>query len=163
MKTRSKMFEVIRKHRMGLAAGLCIGLGAGWVAGSAVPDGQSLMADEETREAVAAVKHGIVAGHKARDRKALDLLYAEDYTAVDSGGIRTKDDLLADLATDPEIVEGNYELSAVRRWGNLAVAKGRGHMIIRSADGSTRELDYDSFNVFELRDGRWVYAAAFLP
>ena len=163
MKLRSKAFEVIRKHRLGLAAGLCIGLGAGFVTGSAVPDGQSLMADEETREAVAAVKHAIFAGHKARDPQALDLLYADDYTAVDSGGIRTKDDLLAGLSTDPEIVEGNYEISVVRRWGNLAVAKGRGHMIIRNADGSSRELKYDSFNVFELRDGRWVYAAAFLP
>ena len=95
--------------------------------------------------------------------EALDRLYAEDFTAVDSQGIRTKADLLAGLATDPEIVEGTYELSAVRQWGDLAVAKGRGRMVIRSSDGTTRELEYESFNVFEQQDGRWVYAAAFLP
>jgi len=163
MKPRSRVSEVIRKHRLGLAVGLCIGLGAGFVTGSAGPDGQNLLADKETHEAVAAVKHAIVAGHKARDRQALGQLYAEDYTAIDSGGIRTKADLLAGLATDPEIVRGDYELSAVRRWGNLAVAKGHGEMLIRSPDGSTQELEYDSFNVFAHRDGRWVYVAAFLP
>lgn len=163
MQSRPKILDLIRKHRLGLAVGVCFGLGVGVVAGSIAPPRQSLMADEETREAVAAVKHAIVAGHKARDREALDLLYAEDYTAIDSEEIRTKADLLAGLATDPEIVRGSYELSAVRRWGNLAVAKGHGRMIIRSSDGSTREVEYDSFNVFKYRDGRWVYTAAFLP
>jgi hypothetical protein len=61
------------------------------------------------------------------------------------------------------VAEATYELIAVRRWGNVAVASGRGHIVYRNADGSTRVSDYDSFNVFEQRDGRWVYAAAFLP
>jgi hypothetical protein len=51
----------------------------------------------------------------------------------------------------------------VRRWGNIAVATGRGHLVYRNADGSTRVSDYYSFNVFEQKDGRWQYAAAFLP
>lgn len=121
-------------------------------------------ADEATKAAVAAVKQGIVAGHRNRDRAALDRLYADDYTAIDAkGAIRTKQDLLRALPTDAEIVEGRYDLIAVRRWGNLAVATGRGNLLYRNADGSTRASNYYSFNVFEQRDGRWVYAAAFLP
>lgn len=158
-----KIFDLIRKHRPGIIVGMLLGLGVGVVAGSASTGGQNLMADKATREAVAAVKHAIVAGHKARDRDALDRLYAEDFTAIDSEEIRTKADLLEGLATDPEIVNGGYKLSAVRRWGDVAVAKGHGRMVIRSSDGSTREFEYDSLNVFEYRDGRWVYSAAFLP
>ena len=156
--------SAVRENRpVVLAVGLAIGLAAGLVAGSAVPNSHDLMADEATRQAVAAVKDGIVAGHKARDAEALDRLYADDFTAVDPDGIRTKSDLLAGLAAGPEIVEGQYELSAVRRWGDIAVAKGRGRMVMREADGSDTEVEYESFNVFERRNGRWVYAAAFLP
>ena len=156
-------FDVIRKRSLILAVGIFFGLAAGLVAGSSVQDRSDLMADEETRRDVAAVKDAIVAGHMARDAEALDRLYAEDFSAVDPEGIRTKADLLAGLATDPQIIEGRYELSAVRRWGDLAVAKGRGHMTMRSVDGSATEVTYESFNVFERQNGRWVYAAAFLP
>jgi hypothetical protein len=54
-------------------------------------------------------------------------------------------------------------LVAARRWGNVAVATGRGRMVYRNPDGSTRVSEYYSFNVFEQRDGRWLYSAAFLP
>ena len=122
------------------------------------------MADEETRKAVTAVKQAILAGHKARDRAALDKLYADDYTAIDAKGeVTTKAQLLAGLANGPEIVEGRYELIAIRRWGDIAVANGHGHIVYRNPDGSTRVSDYDSVNVFERRDGRWLYTAAFLP
>ena len=163
LSSKPSLFDLIRRRPVVLAVGISIGLATGLVAGSTVPNGQNLMADEETRQAVAAVKDAIVAGHIARDPQALDRLYANDYTAVDSEGIRTKADLLAGLATDPEIVEGQYELSAVRRWGDIAVAKGQGRMIIRRADGSDTEVAYESFNVFQRQNGRWVYAAAFLP
>ena len=130
---------------------------------SAAPDPTPL-ADEETRKAVTAVKQGILAGHKARDRAALDRLYADDYTAIDAKGeVTTKAQLLAGLATGPEIVEGRYKLSAVRRWGDVAVANGHGHIVYRNPDGTTRVSDYDSVNVFALRGGRWYYVAAFLP
>ena len=143
-----------------LLAGMALGA-LGMAATAAVPVGP---ADDATKTAVTAVKRGIVAGHKARDRAALDRLYADDYTAIDSkGAIRTKQDLLAALPTDAEIVEGRYDLIAVRRWGNMAVATGRGNLVYRNTDGSTRVSNYYSFNVFEQRDGRWIYAAAFLP
>lgn len=117
-----------------------------------------------TREAVSAVKRGIVEGHRKRDRAALDQLYAESYTATDArGGLRTKADLLASLPTDPEMVEGRYELTRVRRWGSIAVASGHGRMVYRNGDGSTRVSEYDSVNVFEQREGKWWYVAAFLP
>ena len=48
-------------------------------------------------------------------------------------------------------------------WGAVAVATGRGYLVYRNADGTTRVSDYYSFNVFENRNGRWVYAAAFSP
>jgi ketosteroid isomerase-like protein len=120
--------------------------------------------DEETRKAVTAVKQAIVAGHKARDRAALDKLYAVDYTATDAKGkVTTKKELLDGLATGPEIVEGKYEILSVRRWGNIAVAPGHGRLVYRNPDGSTGVSEYDSVNVFELVDGRWYYAAAYLP
>jgi ketosteroid isomerase-like protein len=143
-----------------LLAGVVIGA-LGMTAVAAVPVGP---ADDATKAAVMEVKRGIVAGHQAKDRAALDRLYAADYTAIDSkGAIRTKQDLLNALPTDAEIVKGQYDLIAVRRWGNIAVATGRGQLLYRNPDGSTRESNYYSFNVFEHRDGRWVYSAAFLP
>ena len=143
-----------------LLLGIAIGA-TGMAATAAVPVGP---ADAATKAAVTEVKRGIVAGHKARDRAALDRLYADDYTAIDSkGALRTKQDLLKALPTDVEIVEGQYDLIAVRRWGNIAVATGRGNLVYRNADGSTRISNYYSFNVFEQKDGRWVYSAAFLP
>lgn len=122
------------------------------------------MADAATVQAVSRVKEAIVEGHRKKDPTALDALYAADYTAISAGrDVRSKTDLLAGLATDPEMVEGRYELHAVRRWGSVAVASGHGRIVYRNADGSTRVSEYDSVNVFELRNGRWWYVAAFLP
>lgn len=122
------------------------------------------MADVATRAAVTAVKQGIVEGHRRRDRAALERLYADNYTALDArGGVRSRRDLLDALPNDPEMVEGRYTLTSVRRWGAMAVASGHGRMVYRNPDGSTRVSEYDSVNVFEERDGRWWYAAAFLP
>jgi ketosteroid isomerase-like protein len=143
-----------------LLVGMAIGA-IGMAAAAAAPVGP---ADDATKAAVAEVKRAIVAGHKAKDRAALDRLYAEDYTAIDSkGSIRTKQQLLDALPADAEIAEGQYDLIAVRRWGNTAVATGRGNLVYRNADGSTRVSNYYSFNVFERRDGHWLYSAAFLP
>jgi ketosteroid isomerase-like protein len=143
---------------------LSIGLLMGALATVGVIRAQTLVADRETREAVTAVKRAIVEGHKAKDAAALARLYADDYTAIDARGtVRTKSALLAALPTDPRLVEGRYDLIAVRRWGTIAVATGRGHLVSALADGSRRTSDYYSFNVFELRDGRWWYVAAFLP
>jgi hypothetical protein len=123
-----------------------------------------LMADAATRDAVTAVKRAIVDGHRTRNRAALDQLYADSYTAFDArGGVRTKADLLRALPTDAEMVEGRYDLARVRRWGNIAVASGHGRMVYRTGEGATRVSEYDSVNVFEQRDGKWWYVAAFLP
>lgn len=141
-----------------LGAMLGSGLTATAVAGQAGP------ADAETKAAVTAVKRAIVDGHRLRDRASLDRLYADDYTAIDGKGVvRSKQDLLDALPADPRMVEGRYDLIAVRRWGPIAVATGRGHLVYANGDGSTRVSEYYSFNVFEQRAGRWVYAAAFLP
>jgi ketosteroid isomerase-like protein len=151
------------RRSLGLFGASFLGLaGAAGIATSLQARNQT--ADEATRRAVIEVKQGILAGHKARDRAALDRLYADDYTAIDAkGGITTKSELLAGLAAGAEIVEGRYEIVTVRRWGDVAVASGHGHLVYRNPDGSTRVSDYDSVNVFERRDGRWYYAAAFLP
>lgn len=148
--------------RTGMA--LSIGLVAGAIATLGVVRAQTLVADRDTREAVTAVKRAIVSGHMAKDAAALAGLYADDYTAIDARGtIRTKAALLSALPTDPKIIEGRYDLIAVRRWGTVAVATGRGHLVSALADGTRRTSDYYSFNVFELRDGKWWYVAAFLP
>jgi ketosteroid isomerase-like protein len=158
---------IARPSPPALAAWLVLALATVWTAtpGRAlVPDEGTPLADEATRKAVTAVKQGILAGHKARDRAALDRLYADGYTAISAKGeITTKKELLEGLATWPEIVEGRYELGVVRRWGNVAVANGHGRIVYRNPDGTTRVSEYDSVNVFELVNGRWYYAAAFLP
>ena len=140
---------------------------AGMAAGGTASSGAMSVlgaADEDTRRAVADVKNAIVEGHRTKNATALDKLYADDYVAIDSkNGRRTKSQLLGGLEKDPEIVSARYEIIAARRWGNIAVGSGHGHLVYRNADGSTRVADYYSFNVFEHRDGRWVYAAAFLP
>lgn len=137
-------------------------LGSGFTA--AVVALQVGPADAATKAAVTEVKRAIVEGHRLRDRDSLDRLYADDYTAIDGKGVvRSKQDLLDALPSDPRMVVGRYDLVAVRRWGSIAVATGRGHLVYANADGSTRVSDYYSFNVFEQRDGRWRYAAAFLP
>lgn len=119
--------------------------------------------DDATARELGELKNAIVEGHRTRDRAALDQLYAEDYVASDPrGGLRTKADLLEGLATGPEMLEGAYALTAARRWGDVAVAAGHGRMVFRDAD-STRVVEYDSVNVFERRDGRWWYVAAYLP
>ncbi len=143
-----------------LLAGAILGSGA-----TAIPAAWQVgPADEATKAAVTAVKRAIVEGHRARDRAALDRLYTDDYTAIDAQGVvRTKQDLLDALPAAPAMVEGRYDLIAVRRWGPIAVATGRGRLVYAVPDGSTRVSEYYSFNVFEQRDGRWVYAAAFLP
>jgi ketosteroid isomerase-like protein len=137
---------------------------AGVLATSTVFLAQQRLADDETRAAVTEVKRAIVAGHRAKDAAALAALYGDDYLAIDSKGMaRTKADLLKALPTDADITDGRYDLIAVRRWGDIAVASGRGHLVYRNADGSSRVSDYYSFNVFERRQGRWVYVSAFLP
>ncbi|MGD9902168.1 MAG: nuclear transport factor 2 family protein [Vicinamibacterales bacterium] len=146
-----------------LVTGLA-GLAAGSLVTATVLVGQARLADDDTRAAVTAVKRAIVEGHRTRNATALAAIYADDYLAIDGRGVaRTKGDLLAALPTDPEMREGRYELVAVRRWGDIAVASGRGHMVYANPDGSTRVSDYYSFNVFEKRDGRWLYVSAFLP
>jgi ketosteroid isomerase-like protein len=137
---------------------------AGVLATSTVFLAQQRLADDETRAAVTAVKRAIVAGHRAKDATALSALYGDDYLAIDGKGVaRTKADLLQALPTDADIADGRYDLIAVRRWGDIAVASGRGHLVYRNADGSSRVSDYYSFNVFERRNGRWIYVSAFLP
>jgi hypothetical protein len=143
---------------------LLLGMAVGGGGAVAVGQGRDLLADAATRQAVTMVKHAIVEGHRTRNHQALDQLYAESYTAFDArGGVRTKADLLTALPADPEMVEGRYDLTRVRRWGSIAVASGHGRMVYRNGDGSTRVSEYDSVNVFEQRDGKWWYVAAFLP
>ena len=140
------------------------GVVAGTLATSTVFLAEQRLADEETRAAVTEVKRAIVSGHRAKDATALSALYGDDYLAIDSKGVaRTKADLLKALPTDADISDGRYDLIAVRRWGDLAVASGRGHLVYRNPDGSSRVSDYYSFNVFERRNGRWMYVSAFLP
>ena len=149
---------------MRMLMAMLLGLLLGSTVSMAAVDGTTLLADSDTREAITRLKQAIVAGHRRCDRAALEALYAEDYTAQDAhGGVRTRAQLLDALPTDPEMVEGRYEITTARRWGAVAVPSGHGRMVYRSADGSTRVSEYDSVNVFEQRNGRWWYVAAFLP
>ena len=163
-----KSSMLVRRSAGTMTMAARIGLGLLLAAGAwglrAVPDPSAADAADATLRAVSDVKQAIVAGHKARDRAALEKLYAADYTATDaSGKVTTRKELLDGLATGPEIVEGRYEIRSVRRWGDVAVAPGHGRLVYRNPDGSTRVSEYDSVNVFVLVDAHWLYAAAYLP
>ena len=113
-----------------LLTGIVIGSVATALQG-AVPVGP---VDEATKQALMAVKNGIVAGHQKKDRAALDRLYADDYTAIDSKGtIRSKQHLLDGLPTDavfgltqlstPAVAWIALALGAVGGVANLAIRR----------------------------------------
>ena len=146
-------------------AGVVVGAIFALAAASGVA-ADGFFADSATVEAVSAVKSRVVRAYVERDAAALERIYGDDYTAIEADGtVRTKADELASIrkAGRERLVDGRYDLTAVRRFGNVVVAKGRGRLTYKGADGAARESAYDSLNVFEYRDGRWVYVAAFLP
>jgi hypothetical protein len=123
-------------------------------------------ADEATRKAIVTMKAAVVQAYVNKDAATLSRIYGDDYTSTDSSGVvRTKEDELRDVRKTggDTLMRGSYDIVSVRRWGSIAVASGKGDLTWRSASGTTRKSTYYSFNVFELRDGRWVYVAAFLP
>lgn len=126
------------------------------------PNSPSL-GDDATVAELRAIKTAIVEGHRTRNRASLDTLYPADYRVTDGEGtVRTKAELLAGLDQGDEMIEGRYELGTAQRWGNVAVVPGKGRMVYRAGD-STEVVAYNSVNVFEWRDGRWRYVAAFVP
>lgn len=155
----------MKKQAFIFGAGLVFGAVLGIAATTAVA-ADGFFADKATIEAVSAVKSGIVRAYVERDAAALDRLYGEDFTAIDADGtVRTKASELAGLGKGggDRLVEGRYDLTAVRRFGDVVIAKGRGRLTFKTADGASRESAYDSVNVFAYRDGQWMYVAAFLP
>lgn len=120
-------------------------------------------ADAATMAELRALKTAIVEGHRTRNRASLDTLYPDDYRVTDGEGtVRRKAELLAGLDQGDEMVEGRYELGTAQVWGTVAVVPGKGRMVYRTGD-STEVVAYNSVNVFERRDGRWRYVAAFVP
>ena len=72
-------------------------------------------------------------------------------------------DTLKAPTTDAEIAEGQYDLIAARGGATWRSPPAAATLVYRNADGSTRVSNDYSFNVFEQRNGRWMYAAALLP
>lgn len=138
----------------------------GAVLGTGITIAAQSHADDATRKAITGVKAAVVQAYVKKDSDALSRIYGDDYTSTDSSGnVRTKADELRDVrATGGDtLVDGKYDIVAVRRWGNIAVATGKGDLTWRSSAGKTSKSTYYSFNVFEQRDGEWRYVAAFLP
>jgi uncharacterized protein (TIGR02246 family) len=122
--------------------------------------------DDATRKAITAVKAAVVQAYAKKDAEALSRIYGDDYTSTDSSGnVRTKSDELRDIRETggDALVDGKYDIVAVRRWGDIAVATGKGDLTWRSSAGKMSKSTYYSFNVFEQRNGEWKYVAAFLP
>lgn len=122
-------------------------------------------ADEATHRALTAMKQQVVRAFIDKDKESLERIYADDYVATDARGkARTKRDEIDRLGAGGDtLVSGRYDVVAIRTYGDVAVMSGHGHLTWRNADGSTRNTDYYSFNVFERRRGEWKYVAAFLP
>lgn len=138
----------------------------GAVLGSGITIAAQSDADDATRKAITAVKAAVVQAYVRKDVEALSRIYGDDYTSTDSSGnVRTKADELGDIRVTggDALVDGKYDIVTVRRWGNIAVATGKGDLTWRSSAGKTSKSTYYSFNVFEQRNGEWIYVAAFLP
>ena len=129
--------------------------------------GAGSVPDEATRRALTQMKAEVVKAFVAKDRAALERIYADDYVATDAAGqTRTKDVELSRLGGGSDTLEsGRYDVVSIRLYANgtMAVMNGHGHLVWRSPNGTTRKSDYYSFNVFEKRNGEWKYVAAFLP
>ena len=111
------------------------------------------------------LKQDVVQAYVARDAKALARIYSDDFTSTNaSGKTRTKADEVADIAAPggSRLESGRYEPVKVRVFGDVAVMSGHGNLRWADTEG-TRDSRYYSFNVFVKRDGRWQYAAAFVP
>ena len=123
--------------------------------------------DDATRRTLLQMKADVVKAFVAKDRAALERIYADDYVATDGAGqTRTKEVELSRLGSGSDTLErGRYDVVSIRLYANGTVAamNGHGHLVWRSPNGTTRKSDYYSFNVFEKRNGEWKYVAAFLP
>jgi uncharacterized protein (TIGR02246 family) len=138
----------------------------GAVLGSGLTIAAQSDADDATRKAITALKSAVVQAYVKKDAEALSRIYGDDYTSTDSSGnVRTKADELRDVRETggDTLVDGKYDIVTVRRWGDIAVATGKGDLTWRSSAGKMSKSTYYSFNVFENRDGEWKYVAAFLP
>ena len=129
--------------------------------------GHGLSASPATtvEQELAAVKQQVVQAYVSRDAKALGRIYSDDFTSTDSEGkTRTKADEVAGLsaAGGDQLESGRYDPVKIRVFGDVAVMSGHGNLRWKGASGA-RDSKYYSFNVFVKRDGRWQYAAAFLP
>ena len=122
-------------------------------------------ADEATRRALTEMKQQVVRAFIEKDKDALERIYADDYVATDAqGNTRTKRDEISRLGAGGDtLLSGRYDVVAIRIYSGVAVMSGHGRLTWRSADGTTRNSAYYSFNVFERRRGEWKYVAAFLP
>jgi uncharacterized protein (TIGR02246 family) len=92
-----------------------------------------------------------------KDAKALDLLYAKEYTFIDQTG--KVYDKQQDIS---EVISGNYKLETpsvlsdikVNTYGNVTVVKGL-NTLKATLNGKDISGTYRFVDVFVMRDGRW--------
>jgi ketosteroid isomerase-like protein len=92
-----------------------------------------------------------------KDAKALDLLYAKEYTFIDqTGKVYNKQQDIS------EVISGNYKLETpsvlsdikVNTYGNVTVVKGL-NTLKATLNGKDISGTYRFVDVFVMRDGRW--------
>lgn len=92
-----------------------------------------------------------------KDAKALDLLYAKEYTFIDqTGKVYEKQQDIS------EVISGNYKLETpsvlsdikVNTYGNVTVVKGL-NTVKATLNGKEISGTYRFVDVFVMRDGRW--------
>ena len=150
------------------AAGAALRVPTGASFTSLMEGGGAEAGEDETRRTLTDLKAQVVKAFVDKDKAALDRIYADDYVATDSKGeMRTKRDEIARVegggGGGDTLVAGRYDVVSVRVYGDVAVMSGHGHLTWRRSDGTARNSDYYSFNVFERRGSQWKYVAAFLP
>jgi ketosteroid isomerase-like protein len=124
----------------------------------------SAAAAESDADAVLRLKRELVQAYVKSDVAALDRIYSDDYVVTDAKGVtRTKASELERVRKGGStMLTGEYDAISTRILGDVAILYGRGHMTGRGPDGPW-ENRYESTNVFERRNGRWYYVAAFVP
>lgn len=119
---------------------------------------------ENVEQTITRLKEDLVRAYETGDVSELDRIYSDDFTVTDADGVtRTKQSEMERLEREGSTLDGGtYTPVEIRIFGDIAVMSGLGDLYGTGPDGEWRS-QYYSFNVFLFRDGRWQYAAAFVP
>lgn len=126
-------------------------------AGNDDKSAQELLAPVSTVEEFTSIENGWNKAVFNKDTKALDLLYAKEYTYIDTEGkVYNRQQDIAEVTSANYKPEGESILSdvTVDSFGNVAIVKGL-NSTKATLNGKDISGKYRFVDVFVMRDGRW--------